>query len=86
MKHSYRILANLLSLLVLLMPSYQVFADEAREIDALFRDYSGTQSPGASVIVIKGGQIVFKRLGWNVMETIEYDSVRVAVMVRQLVK
>jgi hypothetical protein len=27
---------------------------------------------------------LYKRLGWNVMETIEYDSVRVAVMVRQL--
>jgi CubicO group peptidase (beta-lactamase class C family) len=51
------------------MPSYQVFADEAREIDALFRDYSGTRSPGASVIVIKDGQVIFKKAyGWANIE------------------
>lgn len=27
---------------------------------------------------------LYKRLGWNVIETIEYNNVRVAVMVRQL--
>ncbi len=69
MKHPYRILVILVSFLFLLMPSYQVFADEASKIDALFRDYSGAQSPGASVIVIKDGQIVFKKAyGWANIE------------------
>lgn len=69
MKHPYRVFVILVSFLVLLMPSYQVFADEAQEIDALFRDYSGAHSPGASVMVIKDGQIVFKKAyGWANIE------------------
>lgn len=35
--------------------------DRARAIDALFADYSGTAVPGASVIVIRDGRVIFRR-------------------------
>jgi CubicO group peptidase (beta-lactamase class C family) len=35
--------------------------DKAAQIDALFRDYDRTDAPGASVIVISKGQVLFKK-------------------------
>lgn len=55
----------------------------ANKVAAVAKDF-GVKNLYLQTEALDGG--LYKRLGWNVIETIEYDSVPVAVMVRQLAK
>lgn len=69
MKENNRPLLLLVSFVALLIPSSRTFAQDRHEIDALFRDYDGPGVPGASVMVIKEGKVVFKNAyGWARIE------------------
>ena len=54
------------------------------ERTALIAEDFGVKNLYLQTEALDGG--LYKRLGWRVMETIEYNSVQVAVMVRQLAK
>ncbi len=55
----------------------------ADKVAELAKDF-GVKNLYLQTEALDGG--LYKRLGWNVMETIEYDNLRVVVMVRQLAK
>jgi hypothetical protein len=55
----------------------------ADKVAAVAQDF-GVKNLYLQTEALDGG--LYKRLGWNVMETIECDSMRVAVMVRHLAK
>ena len=56
-----RLLPGLLLFLVACATSGALTPDRGPAIDALFADYTGDTVPGASVIVIRGGRVVFQQ-------------------------
>ncbi|GBE93572.1 GNAT family N-acetyltransferase [Nostoc cycadae] len=60
---------------------YGVGTALAEKITAIAKDFGANQLY-LQTEALDGG--LYKRLGWNVIETIEYKNVRVAVMLKQL--
>ena len=61
MKTSYPVMLALLMIPVLFSSPMKTPAEKAAAMDALFSDYAQSGAPGASVIVIEGDKVVFKK-------------------------
>lgn len=67
MKLSYRLVLATFVLFLAAGPGYLALAqtrnaaDKAARVDALFREYDRPDVPGASVIVIRNGKVLFKK-------------------------
>jgi len=78
MRKRLAILLLLVLLLTALPPAFAVtgqtpsglsFAEMEQEIDALMAEHAGTTTPGAAVVVVQDGEIIFSRgYGWADME------------------
>ena len=61
MKTTYPAILALIMITVLSQSPMKTPAEKARAMDALFSDYAQPGAPGASVIVIEGDKVVFKK-------------------------
>lgn len=61
MKRSYALVLAVVAIPILFLPPMKHSAEKAAAMDALFRDYAQPGVPGASVIVIEDGKVLFKK-------------------------